>query len=227
MTDSEGFLRRWARLKQESASAPAVEAGGGQPQIDATAPLMVQDGAPVLAAFDPNDLPPIESIVMDTDVRPFLQIGVPVGLTLAALRAAWAADPSIRDFVGVAESQWDFNDPTAMPGFGPLESGDSAKSLLARAAGAQRTVVPLTSALPSLSNPAPAVPGLPESERPTAVADLMRDRQVDAVWLSSRMAQQTPPTSETESRAPALATACHERPPGVRRHGGALPKLPR
>jgi TorA maturation chaperone TorD len=28
------------------------------------------------------------------------------------------------DFIGIAESQWDFNDPTAMPGFGPLRAND-------------------------------------------------------------------------------------------------------
>jgi TorA maturation chaperone TorD len=33
-------------------------------------------------------------------------------------------DPAIRDFIGIAESQWDFNDPTAMPGFGPLRAND-------------------------------------------------------------------------------------------------------
>jgi TorA maturation chaperone TorD len=33
-------------------------------------------------------------------------------------------DPAIRDFIGIAENQWDFNDPTAMPGFGPLRADD-------------------------------------------------------------------------------------------------------
>ena len=43
-------------------------------------------------------------------------------LSRAALRRAWSADPAIRDFVGLAENAWDFTDPNAMPGFGPLEA---------------------------------------------------------------------------------------------------------
>jgi TorA maturation chaperone TorD len=40
-------------------------------------------------------------------------------------------DPAIRDFIGIAESQWDFNDPTAMPGFGPLTAGNDVAGLVA------------------------------------------------------------------------------------------------
>jgi hypothetical protein len=60
---------------------------------------------------------------------------VPAHLTRAALRIAWATDPAIRDFVGIAENQWDFNDPAAMPGFGPLRAGDDAATLAAQMLG--------------------------------------------------------------------------------------------
>jgi TorA maturation chaperone TorD len=69
-------------------------------------------------------LPPLQSITAGTDIRSFLGSSVPVELTKAALRRAWVTDPAIRDFIGIAESQWDFNDPTAMPGFGPLRAND-------------------------------------------------------------------------------------------------------
>ena len=72
------------------------------------------------APFDSASLPSIESIVGDTDIVAFLRKGVPADLTRAALRKAWASDPAIRDFIGIAENQWDFNDPNAIPGFGPL-----------------------------------------------------------------------------------------------------------
>jgi len=112
MSDSESFLSRWLRLKRESeAPLPAAE-------------------APSPAAFDPATLPPIESIVGDSDIQPFLQEGVPAELTRAALRSAWTADPAIRDFVGIAENQWNFNDHSCIPGFGPLEAADD---LVARA----------------------------------------------------------------------------------------------
>jgi hypothetical protein len=89
---------------------------------------------------DPPRLPPVESITALSDIRLFLESGVPADLMRAALRAAWAADPAIRDFIGIAESQWDFNDPAVMPGFGPLRAVDAAASLAAR------TVAPRASA---------------------------------------------------------------------------------
>ena len=74
------------------------------------------------AVFDPASLPSIESIAADTDIRPFLQPGVPADLRNAALRRAWSVDPAIRNFKGLQENDWDFNDPNGIPGFGPLES---------------------------------------------------------------------------------------------------------
>jgi hypothetical protein len=119
MSDSETFLSRWLRLKRESeASLPPAD-------------------TPSPAAFDPASLPPIESIVADSDIRQFLQEGVPPELTRAALRSAWSADPAIRDFVGIAENQWNFNDHDCIPGFGPLEAPD----LVARALGSLTNVV--------------------------------------------------------------------------------------
>ncbi len=106
MSDSETFLSRWLRLKRESEAA--------LPPAD----------APSRAAFDPTSLPPIESIVADSDIQQFLHEAVPAELTRAALRSAWTADPAIRDFVGIAENQWNFNDHASIPGFGPLEAAD-------------------------------------------------------------------------------------------------------
>src|ERR1700674_3448364 len=133
MSDSENFLSRWSRLKHESEVT--------SPDTDVPSP------PPSSPAFDPASLPPIESIVADSDIRQYLHADVPPELTRAALRSAWAADPAIRDFLGIAESQWDFNDPTAIPGFGPLQAADH---LAARALG-------------SLSNDAPGTPDSPGS----------------------------------------------------------------
>jgi hypothetical protein len=59
---------------------------------------------------------------------------VPAKLTEAALRRVWVSDPAIRDFIGIAENQWDFTDPTTIPGFGPLQETDDKLSLIAQAA---------------------------------------------------------------------------------------------
>jgi hypothetical protein len=106
MSDSETFLSRWLRLKRESEAAP--------PPADAPSP----------AAFDPASLPPIDSIVADSNIQQFLHEAVPEELTRAALRSTWTADPAIRDFIGIAENQWNFNDHACIPGFGPLEAAD-------------------------------------------------------------------------------------------------------
>ena len=71
--------------------------------------------------FDPAQLPALDSISAATDVRAFLAPGVPAELTRAALRRAWSADPAIRDFVGLADYDWDFNTPGAITGFEPFE----------------------------------------------------------------------------------------------------------
>jgi hypothetical protein len=57
-------------------------------------------------------------------MQQFMHEAVPEEVTRAALRSAWTADPAVRDFVGIAENQWDFNDHTSMPGFGPIEAAD-------------------------------------------------------------------------------------------------------
>ena len=143
MSGSESFLSRWSRRKAESAerrevspaeSAPAAaEAKPDGAEAMSSAPF--ETSALGVPAFDPASLPSIESVAAGADIRPFLQLGVPVELTRTALRIAWATDPAIRDFIGIAENQWDFNDPTAMPGFGPLRPSDDAATLAAQTLG--------------------------------------------------------------------------------------------
>jgi hypothetical protein len=89
-------------------------------------------------------------------------------LTRAALRQAWASDPAIRDFVGIAENQWDFNDPTAMPGFGPMLETDNMPALLARALGGGDKLAGMIPEIPALKeNALPVV-----TEREPANPDL-------------------------------------------------------
>ena len=139
MTAPENFVSRWARLKSESDTEPKTELVGYGPRPEASVgtetPSVQQQDEVVDEPFDPASLPSIETITVDTDIRGFLQSRVPAALTRAALRQAWASDPAIRDFIGIAENQWDFNDPTAMPGFGPMLETDNVPALLARALG--------------------------------------------------------------------------------------------
>jgi hypothetical protein len=123
--DEEKFLLRWSRLKRgdevlprdESEPSPRETSDAGPGYL----PQTVAQGGADLLAFDPSTLPPIESISAASDIRAFLAPGVPEELKRAALRRAWITDPAIRDFVGLAENQWDFNKPDGIPGFGSLE----------------------------------------------------------------------------------------------------------
>jgi len=133
MTEPENFLERWSKRKlaKDEPQAPAREENPPANETAAPAADVARANASVAAsedkAFDPASLPPVESIGADTDVTAFLRPGVPPELTRAALRRAWSADPAIRDFVGLVENGWDFNDPQAMSGFGPIDPSEVAR----------------------------------------------------------------------------------------------------
>jgi hypothetical protein len=216
MSERESFLSRWSRLKRESDTAGI----GGEKPVE----IVASTDAAVLPTFDPASLPSIESIVAESDVRPFLAAGVPPELTRAALRSAWAADPSIRDFIGIAESQWDFNQADAIPGFGPLSIAEYRRALEAQAhAGSSVAEVPPESLNP-LEPPAAA-------DTDAQAAPAAEVRHVAAVLPES------PPDGDSGARVAGAmtvqpGTASRESevdasppPPSARRlHGGALPK---
>ena len=165
MTTSENFVSRWARLKRNADTQRRTEPAGDPlllPHADAS-----PGGAESTIAhpridavdepFDPASLPSIETITVNTDIRGFLQSRVPAELTRAALRQAWASDPAIRDFIGIAENQWDFNDPDSIPGFGPLLESDNVPGLLAQALGRRDKLAGMIPEMPaSVEQPFPA-----------------------------------------------------------------------
>jgi hypothetical protein len=189
MTDrdesSKGFLERWSRKKidaERETPAPAkadvkdvspaaeVRPPERQTKNDAKTP----DKAASKPEFDLASLPSLDSITAITDVRAFLTPGVPADIARAALRRAWAADPAIRDFKGLAENDWDFTDPNAMPGFGALPPGTDIKKMLAQIFG--------------------------DNEKP-ASADAAADKP--AVAEATDSAEQTaPPSSLSDASAP-------------------------
>ena len=140
MSDPEPFVARWSRLKRDRQEAGRDRAGAPTRRPAAAAAAAADQGAAakrtrLRASFRSGEPPAIESITAGSDIRAFLQSGVPAELTKAALRRVWTTDPAIRDFIGIAENQWDFTDPTAMPGFGPLEATDDVRELVAQAMG--------------------------------------------------------------------------------------------
>jgi hypothetical protein len=124
---SESVLTRWSRRKLASVRDSETSPARASSEPSAANSDPPEANTPATPAFDPASLPSIDSITASTDIRSFLQAGVPTALTRSALRRAWVTDPAIRDFVGIAESQWDFNDSAAMPGFGQLRADQVAR----------------------------------------------------------------------------------------------------
>jgi Protein of unknown function (DUF3306) len=166
----------------------AARTGGGEPHE----PSSAQE-----TEFDPATLPPIESIDAGTDVSAFLRPGVPAELTQAALRRAWATDPAIRDFVGLAENAWDFNKPGGVPGFEPLRAIDDVQRLIAHVAGVLPTAAP--------ENPTA------EEAAPTPIS-----AQPEPAPLTQDESEPSEPTDAAPQK-----DVGHTTPPRPR-HGGAL-----
>jgi Protein of unknown function (DUF3306) len=201
MSERESLLLRWARLKQAAKAAEEIDAAsvGSEP-------------APVPETpFDPASLPSIQSIAADTDIVAFLRTGVPAELTRAALRRAWTSDPAIRDFIGIAENQWDFNDPNAIPGFGPLVSAESGVDLAAQvSSGLERHAR-------TLEDPASAEPMIPSNTNADA-----REEQL----LVSKAPLVNPNAARNDTVAPAEEKTAPivSETRKARRHGSALPR---
>jgi hypothetical protein len=222
----ENFVSRWARLKRNSDAELNANAAGkesGPEPIARTETIPAPNQGDVAdEPFDTASLPPVDTITFDTDIRGFLQSRVPAALTRAALRQAWASDPAIRDFIGIAENQWDFNDPTAMPGFGPMLETDNLPALLTQALGRQDELAAMI----------PDVP-LPVEQTFSTV----REREHTEFDQSVRQTVDDPSPSNTGVRTPRADGAGEvaavqndevleqdDAPPNHRSHGSALPR---
>lgn len=135
MSEGENFLARWSARKLANRTEPARAETAPEPPRDPAetvesgpvAETQNAPGTPEKPALDPAPLPPLDSIGADSSVAAFLGPDVPPELTRAALRRAWTSDPAIKNFVGLVENGWDFNDPSAMPGFGTISPEDVAR----------------------------------------------------------------------------------------------------
>ncbi len=219
----EKFLERWSRRKlaaaqragdkqDKSPDGPDGEPPGSQ-ETAATRvpPAPARDR--LAPEFDPATLPPLESIDAASDIRAFLAPGVPVELSRAALRRAWLADPAIRDFIGIAENQWDFTRPDGVPGFGALDLPANFRRVLSELSG----VVEHESAARTEQ----------AAEKTEEETPLPRGRNV-AAQASAAASGIDPPIVEQAIADHAVlqdgATSEPNRSPTPRRHGRALPK---
>jgi hypothetical protein len=127
----------------------------------------------------------------------------------------------VRDFVEIADNQWDFNTPDGIPGFGELGAAEEATTLVARAASttAENTAATLASLQPSGDRP--------DRQGMTGMS-LEDSRVIDPVWQAGageaavrgveQPVEQTSVESPDKEREPEMLTT------SGRLHGSALPK---
>ena len=203
MSEPKNFLARWSerKLQPEPGKPPEEKKPSEAGEQVAKAP-----SGPV-PEFDISTLPSLDSITPNSDIRVFLQRGVPAELTRAALRRAWSADPAIRDFVGLSENAWDFNAPDSIPGFGSLTAAD-----------VQRSTEQLFKVLSEKTNiPAPQA-NAPESERISGERRQMAELDSKPDVTEAGRGQQDVAAQHDEKDQPADQTIMR------RRHGSALPE---
>lgn len=225
MTDQESFLARWSRRKRDTTSKeskpskPEIAEGENTPAASNTSiPCDIDQ------PFDPDSLPPLDSIGPGSNVHPFLAANVPAALKRMALRRAWSTDPAIRDFIGLSENAWDFNATGEAPGFGAINE-EVVRQLAKKIVGESGTDVPMSSSTAAKSDQTTQHDDAPDpteemdaGARSGAVA--VRGQQPCDPGVSrvaqrdgADVAMQTEPRQHGSDRSLAQP-----------RHGGALPK---
>lgn len=246
--DDEPFLARWARRKREAAQPAATPATAPGATGDGSAQHPPSD-APQgeIAAhrhgrqdeeepLDLETLPRIDELTAESDITAFLDKRVPAILRNAALSRMWSLDPTIRDFVEVAENQWNWNVPGGAPFYEEMLPGSSASTLIADATSA------IARSLPGPTTEPDTLAAADPLEREVAATENVGFQQyekspteLDATHedhATDQVASPVEPTTETPiiaaSSAPPVEPSAISEPyaapqPYRRRHGGALP----
>jgi hypothetical protein len=244
---SEGehpFLTRWALRKQaakQEARAPDAEVEP-VPTPEGTRETTMPDTTAAAQAepepFDLSSLPTLDSLTEATDIRVFMQAGVPEELRNAALRQLWTLDRGIRDYVSPAlDYAYDWNAAGGVPGNGALSA----------ATDVARMVAEVFSGAESQPDPAGANEGVAPHELNSEKIQLLQniDENISQVTLNEGSpdpafpdaVRQSSTVPQTDTDVPILSH--NERPEGaasegspdqsglhktVRRHGGAMPQ---
>jgi hypothetical protein len=239
MTDDrtdEDFLARWSRRKRaaevdKTAEPPQSAPSEGAPPAGAPEHRepegQQQDDEP----FDLASLPSLESITAETDITAVLRKGVPPDLTRAALRRAWSSDPAIRDFIGLAENSWDFNDPTAIPGFGPLDqTPEQVRRMVAELFGEVRQAADqVVEQAEKLADDRPAATSRNETDSTASLPEVAASEADDAEQQTAESVSSNDLDSAAARKDDVTAIASQQNDalqpaPRLRRsHGGALP----
>jgi Protein of unknown function (DUF3306) len=209
------LLSRWSRRKRgaiavveaTNSRGQSAPSGGREDSRPCNADPIRSAAGQTVSTSDLPSLVPLEAIGAETDIRAFLAAGVPPELARAALRRAWLSDPKIRNFVGLADYDWDFNAPGSMAGFGILDASDQAERELARLL--RQAVAVTTGETPVSPTPIGELQTSDEVSNSATSCDLPGPHRLDDESAASGHRSEEPA----------------ERPfPHQRKHGRALPK---
>jgi uncharacterized protein DUF3306 len=225
VSDEKNFFARWSRRKLDAEIETLAQSHSAKrdnvvvSELPAASPVQT-------SAFDVASLPAIDSIGAGSDIRAFLEVGVPADLTRAALRRVWLTDPTIRSFVGLSENSWDFNAAGAIPGFGAMNP-QSVANMVTRILGGPNALGTEKESL-KLPEPSedPLLASAPIEGSPTEVPSGMRNpSQVPQEGPSVVAAEEMLPDDEATTAVNSVS--CERVESKVRRqHGGALPQFP-
>jgi Protein of unknown function (DUF3306) len=219
MSAESNFLSRWSRLKRQAEEKRAPPDSGSPVSAEAELPPGSPGAlttAPALPELTPEELaalPRLEDLTPQTDLTPFMRLGVPTGLRNSALRRMWELDPAIRDRVGDAlDYAYDWNVAGSVPGSGPLLPIDDVESML-------RSIV---------GEPEPE--RVPETRTVSTKDSRYEEPQISSAAPSEQVAASSPasplsldnqlPVGNAASAEPSQKVAAQGSP---RRHGGATP----
>lgn len=208
-----GFLSRWSRRKQAARDARLAP-------DDAASPPPAAEPAPAAQSPDELPLPSLDDITPGADVKAFFAPHVPEALRKAALRKLWTTDPIIKDFIEIAENQYDFANPDSIPGWSSTLPELDVQRILGRMlAGASQPQDEEANGAPGATAAAAepdAAPGSAETGSkidltPASSTFVQHVSEADGRAVPSDVAAQN---TQAESEVSALPR---------RRHGGALP----
>jgi hypothetical protein len=208
--EDESFFSRWSKRKRVTVHTPEAQ----PPETPSPEPQ--EEPAESLSDEELAALPSLDQFTLETDIRPFLQKGVPQALRNAALRRKWLLTPAIRDHSDPAvDYAWDWNTPGGVPGDGLAPSAQKAADMLRELTAPRRNAAPEegqaeqeNSQVKPVSDPLDsavqkAAPGSAENaENPASPTDTKAPRNADSSYANQSDIDDTPPR---------------------RRHGGALP----
>ena len=214
MSGDDNFLSRWSRRKREAPTQPADEAGAPMGAGEEGRRTSADEGED--QPFDLSLLPDLETLTGESDIQSFLHEAVPDALRNAALRKAWALDPSVRNYVGEAlDYAYDWNTPGGIPGFGEILSNEQSvefvRNLLAGPEANENVIEDGKDDAAAQQDEAPPIEGWQEAAAdPCATQNQISQTSENKDFIELNEEFSAQPESVTQPRRKL-------------RHGGALP----